>query len=250
MLGSCICVGIQQLHCSEFRELVGYLARGMRYQRRYLIGNVMAGKMIDGFKSARNLPEILESLSSFLNEMEFSGAEVRVPNLYENHTGLHLNKWTVVNDGPFHCLYRWTSEHLPENGDDWENEAHFESVNGKGLSTHFRLEFVFKIADFEHLNKLFEEVKGIDIGRLTFFHPTSVHLPVSAVCLLSRQVWKEFGQAVNRIMALSMAGLNDRSAGRKASLPELNGRISAIAKLPVAWAAPIVNRVTGAHSRR
>jgi len=250
MLGSCICVGIQQLHCSEFKELVGYLARGMRYQRRYLIGNVMAGKMIDGFNSARSLPEILESLSSFLDEMEFSGAEVRVPSLYESQTALRLNKWTVINDGPFHNLYRWTFENHSGNGDGWDNKIGFESADLKGLSTHFRLEFVFKIADFEHLNQLFEEVKGMDVGRLTFYHPTTAQLPVSAVCLLSRQVWKEFGQAVNRIMAQSLAGLNNQSSGRNTLLPEVNSRISAMAKLPLTWAAPIVNRVTGTHNRQ
>ncbi len=250
MLGTCICVGIQQLHCSEFRELMGYLARGMRYQRRFLIGNVMAGRMIDGFHSARSLPEMLESLSSFLNEMEFSRAEVRVPSLNENHAALNMKNWVATADGPFHYLYRWSSLKKHDGGNEMEGTPAIDSADSKGWSTHFRLEFVFKVANFEHLNGLFEEVKGIDIGRLTFYHPTTTQLPVSAVCLLSRQVWKEFGQAVNRIMVQSMAGLSDRGVSQTAEPSGINHRLSSIAKLPFAWAAPIVNRMTGAHNRR
>jgi UDP-GlcNAc:undecaprenyl-phosphate GlcNAc-1-phosphate transferase len=212
LLGSCICIGIQQLHCAEFRELMGHVARGLRYQRRFLIGNVMAGKMIDGFHSARNLPDIMASLSSFLDEMEFSRAEVRVPSLDEEGIVLLLKNWTVTADGPYHCLYQWTPARKEEVGADAESASEFNSPEGKGLSTHFRLEFVFKIPDDSgRLTLPFDEFKGSDIGRLTFYHPTTKRLPVSAVCLLSRQVWKEFGQAVNRIMAQSIAG----SSGQK-----------------------------------
>jgi UDP-GlcNAc:undecaprenyl-phosphate GlcNAc-1-phosphate transferase len=210
LLGSCICIGIQQLHCTEFRELMWHMGRGLRYQRRFLIGNVMAGKMIDGFHSARSLPDIMASLSSFLDEMEFSCAEVRVPSLDENGVALLFKNWTATADGPYHCLYRWTPAGKQDGNDNAADKADFEPSEGKGLNTHFRLEFVFKIPDDSgRLTLPFDEFKGSDIGRLTFYHPTTTHLPVSAVCLLSRQVWKEFGQAVNRIMAQSIAGLSD-----------------------------------------
>lgn len=250
MLGSCICVGIQQLHCSEFRELMGYIARGMRYQRRFLIGNVMAGKMIDGFRGARTLPEILESLSSFLNEMDFSRAEVRIPSLNESQMAQGLKKWTAAADGSFHCLYQWISEKKKYGNNGPEKRDSLEFGDGKGLSTHFRMEFVFKISCIEHMDTLFEDVKGINIGRLTFYHPTTTRLPVSAVCLLSRQVWKEFGQAVNRIVAQSMEGLDDRKTAGKTSAPDIDDRISAVASLPLEWDVPIVNRMTGTQNRR
>jgi hypothetical protein len=199
MLGSCICVGIQQLHCSEFKELLGYLARGMKYQRRYLIGNVMAGKMIDRFQAARDVPDILHGLSAFLDEMEFSRAEVRLPVLCENQPILGLNNWTSNADGPHHCLHKWTSL-KPQESIEAQSPTEFLSSDG----THFRLEFVFKVDHyFNRLILPMEVTQGWDIGRLTFYHPTTAHLPVSAVCLLSRQVWKEFGKAINKIIAQS-----------------------------------------------
>ena len=112
------------------------------------------------------------------------------------------------------------------------------------------MEFVFKISCFEHMDTLFEDVKGINIGRLTFYHPTTTRLPVSAVCLLSRQVWKEFGQAVNRIVAQSMEGLDDRKTAGKTSAPDIDDRISAVASLPLEWDVPIVNRMTSTQNRR
>ncbi len=248
LLGSCICFGIQQLHCPEFKELIGYMARGLRYQRRFLIGNVMAGRMIDGFHSARSLPDMLVSLSSFLDEMEFSHAEVRVPCLGENNAMTQLQDWTASADGPHHCLYQWTSAKTQEDGSETEKKVGPESVAGKGLSTHFRLEFVFKV----HSRRLilpFDEVKGIDIGRLTFYHPMTVRLPVSAVCLLSRQVWKEFGQSINRIMAQSLAGLSEPGVDRNASPPESTHHTPAIARWSLVRAAPIVSRMTGTHNR-
>lgn len=251
MLGSCICVGIQQLHCFEFRELMGYLARGMRYQRRFLIGNVMAGKMIDGFHSARNLPDMLSSLSSFLDEMEFSLAEVRVPSLGQDRNELHLKNWTVSVDGPYHYIYEWTASKKEEDSNEPKNIVELETADRRGLSTHFRLEFVFKIPSIsDRLIPPCEETNGMDIGRLTFYHPATAHLPVSAVCLLSRQVWKEFGKAINRITDQATAGLGDKGADHSVSAPKSAHRTPAIARLPFAWAAPIMSRMTGAHHRR
>jgi UDP-GlcNAc:undecaprenyl-phosphate GlcNAc-1-phosphate transferase len=251
LLGSCICIGIQQLHCAEFRELMGYVARGLRYQRRFLIGNVMAGKMIDGFHSARNLPDILASLSSFLDEMEFSRAEVRLPSLDEEGIVLLLKNWTVTDDGPYHCLYRWTPARKQKGSGNADNTAGFEGSEGKGLSTHFRLEFVFKIPDDSgRLTLPFDEFKGSDIGRLTFYHPTTKRLPVSAVCLLSRQVWKEFGQAINRIVAQSIAGLRDQQADPNASVFQSAHQTPAISRPPAQEAASSMNHMTGAHHRR
>jgi UDP-GlcNAc:undecaprenyl-phosphate/decaprenyl-phosphate GlcNAc-1-phosphate transferase len=210
ILGLGIGIGIQQLHCFEFRELIGHLFREFRYQRRFLIGNVMAGKMIDGFHSAHGIPDMLASLSSFLDEMEFSRAEVRVPKLPKAPDGLNFKNWTVTEDGPCHFLYRWIAANRSKSIDEAKNNAEFESSEGKGLSTHFRLEFVFKspfcssclLPQFE---QEFEQIKGSDIGRLTFYHPTTAHLPVSAVCLLSRKVWVEFEQSINRIATQSIA---------------------------------------------
>lgn len=224
LLGICICFGIQQLHCQEFKELLGYIARGLRYQRKFLIGNVVAGKMIDGFHRARNLPGILAGLSSFLDEMEFSRAEVRVPCLAGNEIVMDLKNWKARADGPHHCLYRWST-----------SQAHAEDV----LSTHFRLEFVFRIPNQNSLLiSEFPEMKGIDIGRLTFYHPTTRHLPVSAVCLLSRQVWTEFERSVNRILSPSVARAGSPKSERRFSILRLLHDFPA-----VAWAVPIVSRM-------
>jgi UDP-GlcNAc:undecaprenyl-phosphate/decaprenyl-phosphate GlcNAc-1-phosphate transferase len=243
MLGLFICFGIQQLHCSEFKELLGYLLRGLRYQRRFLIGNVMAGKMIDGFHSAQSVPHILESLSSFLDEMEFTRTEVRVPIPDANCAALSLINWTAVSDGPDHCLYEWNAAKKIQSSDE-AAKIELESSNEKGLSTHFRLEFVFKIPRRPGCETLpFEEPPGRDIGRLTFYHPTTTRLPVSAVCLLSRQVWKEFDQAISRIVAQSTVESVDREH------PKVNRRTSR-SRLPLEWAAPIVHRMTGSHGRR
>ncbi len=195
--------GIYQLHCFEFRELRGYLIRSLRYQRKYIIGNVKAGKMIDGFHEARSLPDMLASLSSFLDEMEFSCVEVRVPVPDGDCAALHLNNWTMAHDGAHHCLYRWTRGKEMRAGES-EIPAGLHPSENKGLNTHFRLEFVFKVPVQRDLSALpLEARKGIDIGRLTFFHPTTARLPVSALCLLGRQVWMEFGKAVRRITAPS-----------------------------------------------
>jgi UDP-GlcNAc:undecaprenyl-phosphate/decaprenyl-phosphate GlcNAc-1-phosphate transferase len=210
MLGFFISFGIQQLHCSEFKELFGHFLRGVRYQRRLIIGDVRAGKMIDGFRNARSLPHILESLSSFLDEMEFTRTEVRIPIPNENCAAFSLKNWIAVADGPDHCLYQWTAPNKAESGDESANSIGLEPSNGKGLSTHFRLEFVFKIPHPLSCETLpFEEAPGSDIGRLTFYHPTTMNLPVSAVCLLSRQVWKEFGQAIGRVVQ-SATNLSDQ----------------------------------------
>jgi UDP-GlcNAc:undecaprenyl-phosphate/decaprenyl-phosphate GlcNAc-1-phosphate transferase len=251
MLGSCICVGVQQLHCSEFRELLGYLARGMRYQRRFLIGNVVAGKMIDGFHGARCLSDVLASLSTFLDEMEFSCAEVRVPRIDEHSTELNLKNWIAASDGPFHCLYRWAVEPTQAGAPEEKNGADGWPADSKGLSTHFRLEFVFNVPNLSSRSALpFEDFQGMDIGRLTFYHPTSSRLPVSAVCLLSRQVWKEFGNAANRIMSSPAEEKKDQQVDINSTSPSPAHPIPAISRPPFAWTDPFKNRMTRAHHRR
>jgi UDP-GlcNAc:undecaprenyl-phosphate/decaprenyl-phosphate GlcNAc-1-phosphate transferase len=239
-----IVFGIHQLHCSEFKELLGYLLRGVRYQRRFLVGNVMAGKMIDGFHNAQSIPSILESLASFLDEMEFSRTEVRVPIPYENCAELSHHNWTAAADGPDHCFYLWSAANKTENGNKEANAIGLEAPGGKGLDTHFRLEFVFKIPRRPGCETLpFEEAPGSNIGRLTFYHPATDHLPVSAVCLLSRQVWKEFGRAIARIASQS-------TAERTHTQVQQSDRRTPLSRPPFFWVAPIVNRMTGAHSRR
>jgi hypothetical protein len=114
------------------------------------------------------------------------------------------------------------------------------SEDGRGSSAHFRLEFVFKIKDFTSgLAMPFEDFQGIDIGRLTFYHPTTAQLPVSAVCLLSRQVWKEFGIAINRIMASPIVGSDDQKPGKGTTASQLSRHMPATTPLPLEWAAPV-----------
>jgi UDP-GlcNAc:undecaprenyl-phosphate/decaprenyl-phosphate GlcNAc-1-phosphate transferase len=251
MLGSCICVGIQQLHCSEFKELLGYLARGMRYQRRFLIGNVVAGKMIDGFHGALCLSDILTSLSTFLDEMEFSCAEVRVPRIDEHRTEMNLKNWTAAADGPFHCLYRWTAASSRGTGYQDKNGSDDRPSDPKGLSTHFRLEFVFNVPNISSRSALpFEDFQGMDIGRLTFFHPTIARLPVSAVCLLSRQVWKEFGNAINRIVASPAVEMKIQQGDINSIAPPPDHHAVSLARLPFMLIAPFKNWMTGAHHQR
>jgi UDP-GlcNAc:undecaprenyl-phosphate/decaprenyl-phosphate GlcNAc-1-phosphate transferase len=244
-LGICICLGIQQLHCLEFKELIGYLIRGLRYQRRFLIGNVMAGKMIEGFHGARRIPDVLSSLSSFLDEMEFSRADVRIPIASENDVVLDLKNWTAKQDGPHHGLYRWGMAKSEKSASDTPG-----SEASDILSTHFRLEFVFRIANYPNRSaEAGTELKGRDIGRLTFYHPTTKHLPVSAVCLLSRQVWHEFDAAINRVMAQPGTEANVQKPVHHFSALRMLHEAPAIVRLPFLWAAPIVNRLT-THGRR
>ncbi|MBN1568188.1 MAG: undecaprenyl/decaprenyl-phosphate alpha-N-acetylglucosaminyl 1-phosphate transferase [Acidobacteria bacterium] len=251
LLGSCILVGMHQLHCSEFKELLGYLLRGIRYQRRYLIGNVMAGKMIDGFHNALTVQDLLKSLSCFLEEMEFSSAEVRIPGQDEKDGTSHLKNWTANNDGPFHCLYRWTKAGTEATGGGIHSEPADKSADSRGLSTHFRLEFVYKIAGLEnHPTLPFRDFPGSDVGRLTFYHPTTMHLPVSAVCLLSRQGWREFEDAINRIVAQSVATISDEEKIKSETAPGKTTLPAANRWRPFLWAAPIVHRMTGSHHRR
>jgi UDP-GlcNAc:undecaprenyl-phosphate/decaprenyl-phosphate GlcNAc-1-phosphate transferase len=251
MLGSCICVGVQQLHCSEFKELLGYIVRGMRYQRRFLIGNVVAGKMIDGFYGARCLSGILSSLSTFLDEMEFSCAEVRVPRTDEQCADMNLKNWIVTADGPFHCLYRWTARPRKESDAGQMVAAAEEKRDPKGLSTHFRLEFVFNVPNLSSREALpFEDFQGMDVGRLTFYHPTTARLPVSAVCLLSRQVWEEFGNAVNRIMASPPEKSKTQPDAIDSPIPPLAHDRPAPERMAFHWSAPFKNRMARAHHRR
>jgi UDP-GlcNAc:undecaprenyl-phosphate GlcNAc-1-phosphate transferase len=250
ILGLGICLGIQQLHCFEFRELLGYLARGIRYQRRFLIGNVMVGKMIDGFHEARSIQDMLESLSSFLGEMDFSRAEVRVPCRTDDNAELNLKNWTIVADEPSHSLYRWNSERMGSNLKTAKNWSELGSLDETVLNTHFRLEFVFKIPIQAGPYTLpFEENQGFNVGRLTFYHPTTSRLPVSAVCLLSRQVWKEFEKAINRISAKSKAEVKDRGAGRNTSTAESMPHTPESTQLPLLLIAPLVNRMTNSQNK-
>jgi UDP-GlcNAc:undecaprenyl-phosphate GlcNAc-1-phosphate transferase len=235
VLGLCIWFGIQQLHCPEFRELKGYLLRGMQYQRRLLTGNVIVGRMIDGFNSAHSIPELLESLSSFLAEMEFSRAEVRTPNVKEERIALQVKDWTTLADGRLHWLYRWVaSDDRSHKGTEVRADRPPTS-DGAGPGAHFRLEFVFKIPRCSTSASLTpEEDKGSEIGRLTFYHPMTSRLPVSAISLLSRQVWKEFGQAITRIMAQPDAELANEKPERNPSIRNANHPIPALARMPLA----------------
>ena len=207
----------------------------------------MAGKMIDGFHGARNVPDLLRSLSYFLDEMEFSYAEVRVPGVKESNSVSGLKNWTQRADGPFHCLYRWSMAEKVESSGESSAKMGIES---KGLSTHFRLEFVFNITSVpDHPEFSVKDFPASAIGRLTFFHPTTAHLPVSAVCLLSRQVWKEFEAAINRIVAQSIAGSSERQADRSITESRVTRLTAAITRRPMVWAAPIMHLMTGSHSR-
>jgi UDP-GlcNAc:undecaprenyl-phosphate GlcNAc-1-phosphate transferase len=247
ILGIFIFLGIQQLHCVEFKEFTGYFLRGFRYQRRFLVGNVVIGKMIDGFHCARNVSDILASLSSFLDEMEFSRAEVRVPVLAENEIEVDLKNWTAIPDGQNHGLYRWgAAKQGPCGGSEHPDDSEASDI----ISTHFRIEFVFRIPDYQsRSSEASQDLKGRDIGRLTFYHPATEHLPVSAVCLLSRQVWKEFEQAVNRVVARPGSELSVQKSKQPLSPKWLGEDAPAIVRLPFLWAVPIVNRMT-THGRR
>lgn len=251
LLGAFILFGIHQLHCSEFKELMGYLLRGIRYQRRYLIGNVMVGKMIDGFRDARTVPDLLRSLSLFLDEMEFSFAEVRIPGQHGENGISNPRDWTEKADGPLHGLFQWTMPERHEGSDKNDPAIVPIAAASKGLSTHFRLEFVFKIGCLaDHPTLPFKDFPGSDIGRLTFYHPTTTHLPVSAVCLLSRQGWKEFEGAINRIAAQSIAELSKDQAAQCSAASPGTPLTAARKWRPFVWAAPLMHRMTGSHGRR
>lgn len=226
ILGVCVWFGIQQLHYPELREFNGYIGRGIRHQRELIAGNVVIGKMIDGFRSARNLAELLEGLSTVLKELEFSRAEMRLPGLNENKVVLHIKGWKTVTDGRMYCLYQWFSP----------NSVPIEKRSGKdgqaspsdrvSLGNDFRLEFVFKVARQATRGASAqdaEETRCNDIGRLTFYHPMTSSFPVSAICLLSRNIWSDFANAVGRIMAQQYAGLANRSAGGP-EIPEVEAK--------------------------
>jgi hypothetical protein len=85
---------------------------------------------------------------------------------------------------------------------------------------------------------------------LTFFHPTTAHLPVSAVCLLSRQGWKEFEGAINRIVAQSIAGLSNSQADQSAKACRESGLTTVQGWRRFVRATPFLHRMTGSHPRR
>jgi hypothetical protein len=221
-LGVCIWFGIQQLAYPELRELNGYLARGIQYQRRLITGNVLVGRMLDGFRKARKLSDVLDSLADLLHEMEFTRAEVRLPSLHQNKVVLRTRSWSALCDGRTHCLYRWhkagEKRVRPRRG-----TAKFEDSDTPGIGHDFRLEFVFRVNLPEAMaapspKPSAAPPRGVDIGRLTFFHPADTEYPLSALCLLGRNVWREFGDAITRVMALPNAGLADRSTSAYAPL--------------------------------
>ncbi len=113
VLGACVWFGIQQLHYPELREFNGYVGRALRHQRELIAGNVLIGKMIDGFHSANSLVELLESLAEVLDELEFSRAELRLPSLSGNRVVVRIRNWKTVVDGRTYCLYQWCSPNAP-----------------------------------------------------------------------------------------------------------------------------------------
>jgi UDP-GlcNAc:undecaprenyl-phosphate/decaprenyl-phosphate GlcNAc-1-phosphate transferase len=224
LLGVCVWFGIQQLQYPELSELNGYLGRAIRHQRELLAGNVVIGKMIAGFHAAKSLPELLERLSAVLDELDFSRAEMRLPGLNDNKVVLHVKNWKTIVDGRTYCLYQWFSPHA----------APIEPKSGAkrpkdhiSLGNDFRLEFVFKMArkpGRHGCETELEEVRSYDIGRLTFYHPMNSQFPVSAICLLCRNIWGEFADAIQRIMEQQNAGLKQSDEIPLNDLPDIAAR--------------------------
>ena len=199
LLGACVWIGIRELKYPELTEFHGYLGRALRHQRELIAGNVVMGKMIAGFQQAKSLPDLLASLGATLEELEFSRAEIRLPSLKENKVVLRVQEWKTVVDGRMYCLYQWFSSTAPAGKKPQAAPASSQVSMGHD----FRLEFVFKIKG----EKESEEARGLDIGRLTFYHPMESQFPVSAICLLSRNIWGEFAAAIQRIMEQQNAGM-------------------------------------------
>jgi UDP-GlcNAc:undecaprenyl-phosphate/decaprenyl-phosphate GlcNAc-1-phosphate transferase len=209
ILGVCVWFGIQQLHYPELRELNGYVMRGIQHQRELLAGNVMIGKMIDGFRTAHNLAELLASLGAVLEELDFARAEMRLPGIDENRLVLRVRNWQPLAEGRWHCLYRWRPPYTQPREVREEEQPKKWRPDRLNLGTDFRLEFVFRVpwphaANVSGVDE--EDPRGRDIGRLTFYHPMSSRFPVSAICLLSRNVWSQFAEAITRIMSRHNAG--------------------------------------------
>ena len=219
-LGVCIFVGIQQLHYPELKELNGYLTRGIQHQRELLAGNVVIGKMIAAFRSARNPAELLASLGTALEELEFSKAEVRLPGFQENRLVLRVKDWRTLVEGRLHCLYQWHAEYSGPAAPGIGGRQP-PATDRMGLGHEFRLEYVFKVPGTHGTAAAATEIdenRGRDVGRLTFYHPVGSRFPVSAICVLSRNVWSEFADAIGRIMPQQNAGLgrNQESMAKRA----------------------------------
>lgn len=143
---------------------------------------------------------------------------MRLPGWNENKVVLRARNWKTVVDGRMYCLYQWFAPHSPQSGEKAVDRRQVSTTDRVSLGNDFRLEFVFKVARQAHRDfagHSSEEARSSDIGRLTFYHPMTSRFPVSAICLLSRNIWGEFASVIERIMARQIAGLADSRAVRR-----------------------------------
>jgi UDP-GlcNAc:undecaprenyl-phosphate/decaprenyl-phosphate GlcNAc-1-phosphate transferase len=205
-LGLCVGVGVQQLKYPELKELNRYLVRGIQHQRELIAENIAVGKMISGFQSADCLPGLLEHLAQALQEMEFSRVEVRLPGVSGGRRAIPAGNWNMGADGS-HWLYEWSAADGAAVGPTRVLQNDRRPRRGRLTpGKDFRLEFVFLATGVGAPNpQATGALPGADVGRLTFYHPLDSQFPVSAICLLSRDIWGEFSSAINRIIGLQKA---------------------------------------------
>jgi UDP-GlcNAc:undecaprenyl-phosphate/decaprenyl-phosphate GlcNAc-1-phosphate transferase len=202
ILGACIWFAIQRLRYPELREFMGYVMRGIQDRRKLMAGNFNVGTMLEGFRSAENLSHILECLSGLLKETEFSGVEVRLPRLRESLPVFRVRDWIVTRHGRDHYLYRWADASLIKAANA-EGNPRIQISDLIDRENTFRLEHVFELPSGPHLRETGSDAL---LARITFYHPIGNESSVSAVCLLSRNVWREFAAAVCRVTQQAGAG--------------------------------------------
>jgi UDP-GlcNAc:undecaprenyl-phosphate GlcNAc-1-phosphate transferase len=202
VLAICVWFGIQQLRYPELRDLNAHFARGIQHQRRLIAGSVQVGRMIDGFRSAGSLAKILENLAAVLGEMEFSRAEVLFPCTNEADHNTGIEPWLHIRESETHCLFKWVSE----GEDDTRRSGRRDIAAGRRtLGDEFKLEYVFEFPNllpappFDRRTFYFLPEQP-PVGRIAFYHPVDTAYPVSAISLLSQDIWQEICAAMVQIM--------------------------------------------------
>jgi UDP-GlcNAc:undecaprenyl-phosphate/decaprenyl-phosphate GlcNAc-1-phosphate transferase len=200
VLGACIYVAIQQLHYPEFLQLGAHFSRSVQNQRKLIAGSIQVGRAIDVCHSAKSLAELLENLSNVFQEMDFRRVEVHFPCSQFSSECLQPIGWQHVRDGGLSCLFRWTSaDKICHNQTAMKMP---EVSRPRFRNDEFKLEGACQVPKALHLLSSAQAPTEphSEAIRIAFFHPTNTTFAVSAICLLSQDIWNEMYAAIERLV--------------------------------------------------
>jgi UDP-GlcNAc:undecaprenyl-phosphate/decaprenyl-phosphate GlcNAc-1-phosphate transferase len=221
VLGTCLWIGIRKLKYTELRELNAHVARGIHNQRKLITGSVNVGRMIDDLKASSNLGQLLESLSRTLHEMEFSRAELLVP-CYAEYGHRQQMGWIHIRESNCHCLFVWDYETMSEHRAIGQNGS-----SSRGFTENdFKLEYLFRfqkpsVALWSENLPSGQEI----VGRIAFYHSINSEYPVSAISILSQNVWKEFRVALERIVEQQGFCCEEETTYAMSGIPQMDAGV-------------------------